>query len=837
VTGVQKCALRSTYRDTLKTEWNTFGCDSVVEIELTVLDSIVTYLYKDICDNELPYNHIDTLAKNLLNLTKPGIYKDTLVSINGCDSVLVLDLQVHPTYKTTDTVRICDNENPYIWITTDSYAQHMDTIHYQPSTIYIDTTTLEPKKDIITINNYSRTLTTINGCDSIVDLSMTIYPSYFFLTVDTACSGEVYKWRNHKKSYETSVIVTDSFKTEHGCDSIYQLDLHIKPTNIIHSFDTICDNQTLYHESQDFVVWQPGMSEEDLLIDLIWTNIYGCDSIARYHVVLGQTYNFDTIGTICSNDTFQLHKHKQLSLDIPYYEPGTPVLPIDTVITDTLKTIGCPSCPGSGCDSVFNAYLRILPAYKHIDKDTICSGEPYIWRGDTIIEDFAGIYKYYDSFTTVMYSCDSIYELQLTVHQSYDTMLPPVTICADEYYQIGDSLYNESGIYNIVLNSIHGCDSIVNTELIVLDTTNLFIKDTICVTEKYILDTLYSNYRIFTEEGFYKDTAINEWGCKHFTYLDLTIIDTTKYTIEIGDICADEDEILVYYQYEGHPLIEYSVIFDSLGISQGFNNIHHAPLDSNLSFFSIPIPKGEMLPHPEPTYFDSQQGVNDYTYEDKFAYPQPNKYSMTVIMHNGICGDTLQRKDTTMNIKYPSWIHEQHWNDAVVLYKDTFNGGYKFSHYQWYQNGEPIIGATKEYLYLPNRLLMNRPGECDNYYQVMLTREEDGYSALTCPICPVEVEDTIVPRLDYYSIVPTSVPSTNPVVHILSTLPGTYKVYLTEDGIVPNIEKPEGNFEPNIYNYAGEISLKGCPSGVVIIKLFLNDNGIVQQRTTKVIIH
>jgi hypothetical protein len=54
---------------------------------------------------------------------------------------------------------------------------------------------------------------------------------------------------------------------------------------------------------------------------------------------------------------------------------------------------------------------------------------------------------------------------------------------------------------------------------------------------------------------------------------------------------------------------------------------------------------------------------------------------------------------------------------------------------------------------------------------------------------------------------------------------------------VPNIEKPEGNFEPNIYNYAGEISLKGCPSGVVIIKLFLNDNGIVQQRTTKVIIH
>ena len=202
---------------------------------------------------------------------------------------------------------------------------------------------------------------------------------------------------------------------------------------------------------------------------------------------------------------------------------------------------------------------------------------------------------------------------------------------------------------------------------------------------------------------------------------------------------------------------------------------------------------------------------------------------MTVIMHNGICGDTLQRKDTTLNIKYPSWIHEQHWNDAVVLYKDTFNGGYKFSHYQWYQNGEPIIGATKEYLYLPNRLLMNRPGECDNYYQVMLTREEDGYSALTCPICPVEVEDTIVPRLDYYSIVPTQVVQDNPVVHILSTLPGTYKVFSPNGAFIR-----EDSFVPDINKYAGPISLDGCPPGTYNIILFLN--GVVEPRTTKVII-
>ena len=100
---------------------------------------------------------------------------------------------------------------------------------------------------------------------------------------------------------------------------------------------------------------------------------------------------------------------------------------------------------------------------------------------------------------------------------------------------------------------------------------------------------------------------------------------------------------------------------------------------------------------------------------------------------------------------YPSWIHEQHWNDGIILYNDTYNGGYKFSSYQWYQNGEPLVGETKEYLYLPGGLLLNNRGDCDNYYQVQLTREKDGYSTLTCPICPIYLtNDTIVPRLDYF---------------------------------------------------------------------------------------
>ena len=202
---------------------------------------------------------------------------------------------------------------------------------------------------------------------------------------------------------------------------------------------------------------------------------------------------------------------------------------------------------------------------------------------------------------------------------------------------------------------------------------------------------------------------------------------------------------------------------------------------------------------------------------------------MTIIMHNGICGDTLQRKDTIVDFLYPSWIHEQHWNDGIVLYNETYNGGHVFSQYQWYQNGEPIIGATKEYLYIPSDLLMNSLGNCENYYQVELTRQSDGYKTKTCPICPVLQFDSIVPQKDYFSVVPTMVLSENPQVHILSTKAGQYRVMtMTGEIIIPCTK-----FEPNDNNYAGSFFIPNITHGWVNVHLVTVDG---EGRTIKVLI-
>jgi hypothetical protein len=77
-----------------------------------------------------------------------------------------------------------------------------------------------------------------------------------------------------------------------------------------------------------------------------------------------------------------------------------------------------------------------------------------------------------------------------------------------------------------------------------------------------------------------------------------------------------------------------------------------------------------------------------------------------------------------------------------------------------------------------------------------------------------------VPREDYYAIVPTTVVKENPVVHILTTRPGTYVVYDLLGNMILN--EPIA-FIPDEKNYAGNIELPAVV-GYYIVSMEM-DNG------------
>ena len=114
------------------------GCDSMVTLTLTVRTQITTAIGLSICNGDSAFFKGNYYSQN-------GSYKDTLTSVEGCDSIVTLNLFVRPQITSTLGQSICNG----------------DSLLYNGSYYYQQ-------------GNYADTLTSLNGCDSIVVLTLTV---------------------------------------------------------------------------------------------------------------------------------------------------------------------------------------------------------------------------------------------------------------------------------------------------------------------------------------------------------------------------------------------------------------------------------------------------------------------------------------------------------------------------------------------------------------------------------------------------------------------------------------------------------------------------------------
>lgn len=100
------------YQDTLAVA---NGCDSVLNTHLFVRDSISVIAYDTVCSNHFPF------VWNGISVTSGGPNAATFISpgINGCDSTTRLHLFVHPTDTTTIHKNVCIYTLPYDFLGTN----------------------------------------------------------------------------------------------------------------------------------------------------------------------------------------------------------------------------------------------------------------------------------------------------------------------------------------------------------------------------------------------------------------------------------------------------------------------------------------------------------------------------------------------------------------------------------------------------------------------------------------------------------------------------------------------------------------------------------------------
>ena len=172
-------------------------------------------------------------------------------------------------------------------------------------------------------------------------------------------------------------------------------------------------------------------------------------------------------------------------------------------------------------------------------------------------------------------------------------------------------------------------------------------------------------------------------------------------------VCADANTLDIDYEYTSGSAKSFDVTFNDEALMRGFNNLTNQPVSLG-NRISIPMP--------------AANGTQ---------YVRPNQYMMTLRVHQSSGMDTVMTK--TFEVRYPSWLIQQRWNDVLALYNSNYNGGYYFSAVQWYQAGMPVAtGSPSEtYIYRPEGL------NTETDYWVALTRADDGKTFCSCPLRPV----------------------------------------------------------------------------------------------------
>jgi|GEM_PF-3046892 len=116
----------------------------------------------------------------------------------------------------------------------------------------------------------SDTLTSINGCDSLITINLTVLPPVSYNLEQTICYGASFNFGG--QLYETSGTYYDTFQTTSGCDSIVHLSLTVLPPPVIQPLnEAICEGDSLIFAG----IWldTPGSYADTLLSET------GCDSI------------------------------------------------------------------------------------------------------------------------------------------------------------------------------------------------------------------------------------------------------------------------------------------------------------------------------------------------------------------------------------------------------------------------------------------------------------------------------------------------------------------------------------------------------------------------------
>ena len=410
----------------------------------------------------------------------------------GCDSTATLRLTIHSSYQITlpDTA-VCES---YVW----QGGVHGDTTIYDSGL-------------------YTRRLTTVHGCDSIVTQFVTV--NYEGIGYDYVTAYDSYTWidgTTYKKSINGGP--TWELQTVAGCDSIVNLMLTMRHLETDTVRQAICANEAPY-------VWrgQPysesGTYSTDTILGSELNQVYH-DTVHTLVLTVYPTYAVDTTVTLCAASyTWRGTTYTQ-SGNYPYNGK-----------TQAL------------CDSIVTLRLTL---YQPTQGDTTAAAcAAFDWRGQHLTE--SGDYTHTLVGANV-HGCDSILTLHLTIYQPTEGDTTATACVAFDWY--GEHL-TQSGNYTHLLQgaNVHGCDSTVTLRLTIHQPTQ---------GEEWqeAAGKFTWHGTTYTESGDYTYETKNVAGCDSTVTLHLTVLPMPDRDTIVEYYCP-KSGITEHIDDSGDPIISY----------------------------------------------------------------------------------------------------------------------------------------------------------------------------------------------------------------------------------------------------------------------------------------
>ena len=447
---------RVAYRDT----WpNRFGCDSIVILNLNIKPISTKSIFKTICANQW-----DTF--NGISHNQTGAYLDTFTNSVGCDSIVTLNLTVNRVDSTTLNQNICNGDSIYF-----------NGTYLKIAGFYRDTLA----------NQYS--------CDSFLFLNLSYNAPTSYAFYDTTCSNVPYLFNGFYRT--VSGIYKDTLLNSRGCDSIVDLNLFVKSTSSYSYSASTCSNVPYFFNGLNRT--SSGVYFDTLI------NTNGCDSFITMTLSVKATSMDTSLLRRCAGTFYFYNGFNRITTGL---------------YRDTLTN-------SVGCDSFDFLDLRFGGPDTTRLYDTICSNYPRFFNG--INQNVSGIYR--DTFSNI-YGCDSLILLHLFVKKSDTTNLVSV-ICQNQSVSVGSNVYNMTGKYSVRLNNRFNCDSLILLDLTVNKVDTGYIDTNICYNTSY-----FFNGNSIMTAGIYWDTLTTVKGCDSFIRLRLSKFDSSTFHIH-HTICSN----------------------------------------------------------------------------------------------------------------------------------------------------------------------------------------------------------------------------------------------------------------------------------------------------------